>query len=132
MLLISRLASHRMFKISTIHQHTSFKSNSRCVARYAYARSAICNSMVALGRHLFKQLRDNVIQSKCFRPLPGNSLITPCSPLRIIRYKILINALNSSVIIISEAFYEIVRVYSRKSSDNNYKQYQIGYSKLVK
>ena len=68
---------------------------------------------------LIDWLIDNVIQSKCFRPSTGNSLITLSSPQRIIRYKMLINALPSSVIIISEAFYKIVRVYTRKSSDNN-------------
>jgi len=50
---------------------------------------------------------------KVFRLLQRNSLITPSSLYPIIRYKILINALTSSVIIISGVFYDIVRVYKK-------------------
>jgi len=103
--LVSQLAFHPMFKISTIHQHTSFIPNrrSRRSLGFAYAQYAICHSMRALGHPLFKQFRCKVIQSKRFRLLPL-SLITFSDPCPIIRYTISINALTSSVSVTSEVF----------------------------
>ena len=45
------------------------------------------------------------------RLLPVNSLITLSGPYPIIRYKISINALTTSVCVTSEVFYDIVRDY---------------------
>ena len=74
MLLISQLAFHPMFKISTIHQHTSFNPNHRSrrsLGLRRYAQSVICRSMRALGRPLLKQLRCKFVQSKRFSSFAG-------------------------------------------------------------
>ena len=82
--------------------------------------------MHALGHPLFKQLRYKVVQSKRFSSFARElsyCLITLSGPYPIIRYKISINALTSSVSVTSEVFYDIVRDY-KKSPANNYKHYR--------
>jgi len=66
--------------VQNIHHSPAHKlliQTANRVARYAYAQSAICHSMRALGHPLFKQLRGKVVQSKRFssfaRELSANS-----------------------------------------------------------
>ena len=69
--------------------------------------------MHALGHPLFMQLCCKLVQSKRFRLLSGNSLITLSGLYPIIRYKISINALTSSVSVTSEVFYDTVTDYKK-------------------
>ena len=108
MLLVSQLAFHPMFKISTNHQHTSFYPNSR--SRHSLNLRTVrdmvtpsvrldIHSKRALGHPLLSSLVQLVVRlsnTNVFRLLPGNSLITLSGPYPIIRYKISVNALTSS------------------------------------
>jgi len=104
MLLLAQFASHPMLKMSTIHHHTSFKPTIRLHCSLGQAEFAICHSTLALGRPLFKQLRDNIIQFKRFSSFTRE--LSHNFPLSIAynSVKILINALSSPANIISEAF----------------------------
>jgi len=72
--------------------------------------------------HFLSSFAVRLSNPNVFRLLSGNSLITLSGPYPIIRYKISINALTSSVSVTSEVFYDIVRDY-KKSPANNYKHY---------
>jgi len=63
-LLVSQLASHPMFEISAIYQHTSFNQNSRSRRSLGLRTVGDATSMRALGHSPFKQIRDEVVQSK--------------------------------------------------------------------
>ena len=102
-----------MFKISTIHQHTSFNPNRRSrrslglrTVRDATARVRL--DIPFLNSFVIRLSNPNVIPL-----LPGNSLIILSGPYRIIRYKISINVLTFSVSITSEIIYDIVRDYKK-------------------
>ena len=69
--------------------------------------------MRALGHPLLSSFVVSLSNPNVFRILPGNSLITLSGPYPIIRYKISINALTSSVSVTSEVFYDIVRDYKK-------------------
>jgi len=62
-----------------------------------------------LDIHFFSSFVVRLFNPNVFRHLPGNSLVTLSGPYPIIRYKISINALTSSVGVTSEVFYDIVR-----------------------
>ena len=122
MLLLAQFAPHPVLKMSTIHQHTSFKPSSRfiCVARSAQAQSAICHSTLARRHPLFKQLRGNVIQSKRYSSFTWE--LSHNFPLSIAynSVKSLINALSySPAKIISEASFMKLLEFTRKSSAKN-------------
>jgi len=71
--------------------------------------------MRALGNPLLSSFVVRLSNPNVFRLLPRNSLITLSGPGRypIIRYKISINALTSSVSVTSYVFYDIVRYYKK-------------------
>ena len=115
MLLLAQFASHPMLKMSTIHQHTSFKPSSRLRRSLRSSESAISAlHACAMDVPLLKQLRDNVIQSKRFSSFTRELYHNLPLSIAYNSVKILINALSSPAKIISEAFfYETARVYKK-------------------
>jgi len=65
--------------------------------------------MLALGRPILSNFVIMLSNPNVVRSLPGNSVIAYI----IVKYKILVNAITSSVKVISEVFYETVRVYKK-------------------
>ena len=112
MLLASQLAYHSLFKMSSCQLFTSTEALSR--SRH-YTHSLIrpthiardTTIMFALGHPLFKQLLvlDKIIRSKSFLSFARElSSLVSVIHKHINRYKILTNALSSSVNTISESF----------------------------
>ena len=115
---MSQLALHPMFKISTIHQSPAYKllSEPPIASLVRLTHSPRYGSLQAWAYPLLSSLVQLVVRlsnTNVFRLLPGNSLITLSGPYPIVRYKISINVLNSSVSVTSEIFYDIVRDYKK-------------------
>jgi len=94
-----------MFKISTIHQHTSFNPNRR--SRRSLGLRTVCDMPLhacawAMGIHFLSSFVVSLSNPNVFRLLPVNSIVTLSGPYPIKRYKISINALTSSVSVTSE------------------------------
>jgi len=113
-----------MFKISTIHQHTSINPNRRSRRSLGFTHSQrYTTPCVRLDIHFLSSFVVRLSNPNVFCLLPGNSLITLSGPYPIIRYKISINVLTSSVSVTSEFFMTLLEI-TKKSPTNNYKHYR--------
>ena len=105
---MSQLAFHPMFKISSIHQHTSFNPKPRSRRSLGLRTVRDMPLHTCAWTSTFKQLRCKFVQSKRFSSWYHNSQWS----IPIIKVKkISINVLTYSVSITSEIFYDIARYY---------------------
>ena len=121
--LVSQLAFHPMFKISTIHQHTSFNPNRRSRRSLGLRSPRYATPCVRLDVHFLSSFVVRLSNPNVFRLLPGNSLITLSGPYRIIRYKNFNKCFNFfSKRNLRGFLWHCYRL--QKSPSNNYEHYQ--------
>jgi len=120
MLLVSQLAFHPMFKISTIHQHTSFNPNRR--SRRSLALRAVRDMPLyaCAWTSIFKQLGCKVVQSKRFSSLAKE--LSHNSQWSIPYNKV--QNFNKCFNFLPQRFFMTLFEVTKKSSANNYKHYR--------